>query len=190
MLIVEGTDCVGKTTLCKKLIDKLSEHGPWVYSHFTRLPDTWHFPGSFVPHVFRHVVRDRFHMSEIVYNQARGDPQQRLRHEEYRWLDGLIRTVGGFTVIVVASSTFINDHYTSAGQMYPVEVCKRANKAYERIVLGLYAPYSPDFDYVVRVDRAYCGDTHVQNIVTSYLARQRWLEESAPERGWQAVTRA
>lgn len=172
MLIVEGTDNVGKTTLCHKLVKALEEHGPWIYSHFTRLPKTWVYPDSYVPHIHRHVVRDRFHMSEITYLPCRGEVVQQLGHEEYRWLDGLCRVQGAFTVVILATTKFLLDHHESTGQMYNLDVHRCANRGFESIVNYMYAPYTPDFDYVIRINESWPEDRHVQNIITRYIERQ------------------
>lgn len=172
MLIVEGTDNVGKTTLCRKLVSALEEHGPWVYSHFTRLPKTWKFPSSYTPHVHRYIVRDRFHMSEIAYSPCRGDPVQQLGPDAYKWLDGLCRLQGTFTVVIVATTKFLRDHYKDSGQMYDFGVHKCANRRFESITAQLCSPYTPDFDYVIRVNNTWPDDRHVQNIITRYLERQ------------------
>jgi len=81
MLILEGADQLGKTTLANKLLKELHKRGyPYVYRHFTRLPDCWKYPMSYLAHVSEPVVQDRFHMSEIVYTYMRNEPTKAYRY--------------------------------------------------------------------------------------------------------------
>ena len=109
MLVVEGSDGVGKTVFCHALLKELESRGPWIYSHFGLLPITWRYPSSYFPHMSKYLVQDRFHMSEIVYRKARGEPQE-LSSFAYSIVDAKLCLLGGLTVILVADEQVI--HYT------------------------------------------------------------------------------
>lgn len=109
MLIIEGADRVGKTTLCHKLVEALAPAGPWMYRHFGPLPESWYHPWDYFPHMSRHVVQDRFHLSEWVYRRAEGQTNPNLTFEKYRLVDAQLRLLGGVTVVITASQKIITD---------------------------------------------------------------------------------
>lgn len=177
MLIVEGVDGIGKTTLCHRLVRELQDYGPWVYRWFTKLPGCWRYPTDYVPHVARFVVQDRFHMSEIVYRAARQE-EQLMSPLAYRWLDGYLRGVGAFTVVLTTTDERARS-VPAGGQMHDAETHVRVNRLYRSIANGRDERYRPDFDYV------YCpfgkgwpaeDNALVQLVVDLYVSRQRWLD--------------
>lgn len=109
MLIVEGADRVGKTTLCRKLVDRLNQHGPWMYRHFGPLPKSWVHPWDYFPCMGQHVVQDRFHLSEWVYRQAEDQTNPDLTFEKYRLVDAKLRLLGSVTVVLTANRKIIID---------------------------------------------------------------------------------
>lgn len=109
MLIIEGADRVGKTTLCHKLIERLAPTGPWMYRHFGPLPESWMHPWDYFPHMSRYVVQDRFHLSEWVYRRAEGQANPDLTSEKYRLIDAQLRLLGSVTVVITASAKIIDE---------------------------------------------------------------------------------
>lgn len=74
MLILEGPDCAGKTTLLKELIartiKRLSSDGSLasiVVQHFGLLPDSWDYYKDYLDRISVDRVSDRFHFSELIY---------------------------------------------------------------------------------------------------------------------------
>ena len=169
MLIIEGTDGLGKTTLVKKLVAALEPHGPWVGQHFTRLPLTWQHPESYQPFIHQYVVRDRFHMSEPAYSYGRGE-KTNLTDEKYRIIDSWCRLVGAFTVVLVTPDhSFISDLHDD---MYDDEVIIRANDWFRQ----LQNSSEYDWDMILEVP-SYPDETDIDHILTCYLERQRCVKE-------------
>lgn len=183
MLIVEGADCLGKTTLCKELVKRLGSTMPGiVYRHLSRLPFRWAYPGNYKRLIDRCVVQDRFHMSEIVYRAAR-EPQngQLLGHEDYRLVDGWLRAAGAVTVIVTAKYDVLCSKfkaYKHADEMYDEAVVQTANRAYLNVSNGVggFQGYRPDFDFMIRLDRSDDWPSErkaeLDGIVQLYASRQ------------------
>jgi hypothetical protein len=131
MLIVEGPDNVGKTTLCERLVRELNALGfPAVYRHFSRLPDCWDYYRDYLPHVSRFAVMDRFWMSELAYAHARGDLSPLDRHK-VAMLEGHLLLAGSLTVLVTAEENVIRDVWGTKKEMYPVEVVLKANDFFQ-----------------------------------------------------------
>lgn len=74
MLVIEGPDMCGKTTLCHKLLadEDLQNYG-FIYKHFSKPPPGFRSPYSYIRELNGAAVADRFHLSEVVYASVRGD---------------------------------------------------------------------------------------------------------------------
>lgn len=194
MLIIEGTDLVGKTTLAELLVKRLSTRedmrlsvsGPYQYAWFDKLPPTWDYFFSYLPAMRRFVVQDRFHMSEIVYREARGEPAK-LYPETYRMLDGKLRLLGAFTVVVTADPDIIRNNFGTREEMHGLDVILRANELFLEIVEGdgcagwTFEAHDPDVDvhYHACVQNGFPSSNEklVEEIIDKYTTRQRILNK-------------
>lgn len=177
MLIIEGPDGVGKTTLAKELQKRLSGFG-YIYSHFTRLPDSFDRVWGYVERMSRRVVQDRFHMSELAYTYARGDTTK-LDTESYRLVDAHLRQIGGMTILLNADPELVESRWDQT-QMYDKERTRKAAIAFN--ILGKREfqlrdswIYETDIDiqFFLTKDRPYVTANGVNDIVERYLERQR-----------------
>lgn len=66
MIILEGTDCVGKSTLA----EKLAQHYRLSVQALGPLPHDWHVPDSYIYRTNPNIVQDRWWWSEFVYAAA------------------------------------------------------------------------------------------------------------------------
>ena len=116
MLIVEGTDLVGKTTLCRQLVETLNALGrPHTYSWLGLLPRGWDYHWDYVARMVNPVVQDRFYLSEAAYGvAARREP--RLGTRELDLLDAELRVRGGFTVLLLAHDEVLEELYARKTQ--------------------------------------------------------------------------
>lgn len=178
MLIIEGTDGVGKTTLAKRLVQELQKRGPWVYTHFTKLPDCWRFPDDYVPHIIRHVVRDRFHMSDVAYRYARGEAQRFTEHT-YLCIDARVRLVGGMTVVIFADSEARLRQNSGPHQMHSYEQHRRADDMYRRLVAKREVECAMTYHLKDTGPWPAEDDKFVKEILREYLARQDAFETQA-----------
>ena len=177
MFIVEGTDLVGKTTVCEALVERLERHGPWVYKWFNKLPDCWNYYWGYLPHIIRHVVQDRFHMSEIVYRRMRDEPTE-LPAETYRMIDAHLRLIGSVTLVVTMEEGLLREQLKTRHEMHTGDQIVRANNFFLAIMRGegLLCGYTIDFDFWHHVDSANnfpsSNEQLMQNMVACYLQRQ------------------
>ncbi len=147
MLIIEGPDNIGKTTLCHKLVRFLGEVGPWQYRHSKKPPETWDYPESYFEHMSRFMVMDRFHMSEIVYSHARGDKHQ-LQPWAYKLIDAMLRQFGGFTVVLSSTDESLATNYEAREQNYDARINSIANLTFKEIgECGKHHNIHCDVDY-------------------------------------------
>lgn len=176
MLIVEGPDGVGKTTLCKKLLKGLPGH---VYAHFTRLPPGFDYHWGYADRASRRVVQDRFHMSELAYAKARGERPMLDRHG-YQLIDARLRLLGAVTVVVTASAELVASRWDNS-QMYSLDATLAAAREYDRVLAE--CPWV-DVDVVLRCDQGdpYVTDHAADAVLELYLERQRAVDAVARRR--------
>lgn len=176
MLIIEGSDLVGKSTLCQNLVKRLADSGH-TYSHLSRLPDAFHRYWSYVDRAARFVVQDRFHMSEIVYAEARGDGTS-LSPEKYRLVDGFLRGLGAYTIVISCSDDLLVERYKTRAQeeMYKLELVLNVNSFFRHIGRKCgwknYNAIDVDFACVCTPSNPFVSDNEVEQILKEYRNRQ------------------
>jgi len=179
MLILEGPDLVGKTTMAQKIVAKPGmQSDGYIYRHLSRLPDGWRVR-NYMQLAYRKSVQDRFHMSEPAYAFARGEDSSRyLNRETYRLVDGWLRGLGAFTVLVTASEELIESRYDVRREMYPLDKILKANLAFKGLANGM-SPWGeywgrPDIDVHINLcaDEPFVSDEKLDAIVKAYHARQ------------------
>lgn len=99
---MEGSDKVGKTTLCEKIASKI---GGKVH-HWGLLPDDHDFYFSYLPHMGWDMIWDRGHYSELAYQAATGR-LQRVTRDELRMVDSELFRWGCVYVVVTASTLML-----------------------------------------------------------------------------------
>ena len=87
--------------------------------------------------------------------------------------------MGAYTVIIRATDQFIHGHKPEKDEMYPPDFHLKANHCYKSITERLYAPFKPDFDYIIDVNLEWPADRHVDVILSQYLFRQKQVNEYA-----------
>lgn len=178
MLILEGTDCVGKTTLAHKLVQVLNKLGsPVVYQHMSRLPDSFDRYHGYINLMCTNVVKDRFYLSENAYCYGRME-HPTISSEQLRLLDAHARMLGAYTVLVTASLEVIRERYEKLKEreMYSLDLVERVHGYYNR----LHAASKVDID--LSVDTSNFNPSMLENVATdiamAYLARQSALATS------------
>lgn len=184
MLIVEGTDLLGKTELCHGLIECLNKTGPDVpyeYAHSGLPPDDWDYYWSYVKRIKPNIVQDRFHLSEITYgNVAR--KKTRITDDTLRLVQGNLRLCGAYTVVLTSDDTYIKHMYERRKQeeMFSLDIILAVNHSFQNM---LDESYRYDIDYSIDVSkmRAYDIRDMPNQIVDYYLKRQKHLRDTAIE---------
>lgn len=188
MLIIEGSDCVGKTTLCRELLKRLNAVDcAMIPQHFGQLPKNWDYYRDYLPYISSHTVMDRFIMSEIVYGHVlRG--RSPLLPEMYRLLDARLRLCGAVTVLIVANDAWydeqLRDKYSEREQAFTVDQVKAVNAGFKRLALrcrneSWTTDYTVDIDfpYVCDKDTGYPAndDLFINTVVSTFVKRQQSL---------------
>jgi thymidylate kinase len=136
MLILEGSDTVGKSTLAKRCVELLNARGyPHVPRHLSRLPASWAAQPhhNYVRLCSPYLVQDRFHVSEPIYARARGEKPM-ITREQYAVVESYLKLVGGFTVVIAAEPELIERRYDAGREMYKLAQVQQVNTYYLDII--------------------------------------------------------
>lgn len=173
----------GKTTLAKRLL----EHSPlktkgYTYQHLGRLPTGFHGFWDHVALASRKTVQDRFHLSEVVYAEMRGDIGRRLSPEQYLLLDAKLTCMGAYTVVLTADPDLIRSRWRD-GEMYSLNQVLRVNDLYLDAVRGRHA-YNPQVDgqFHFSLSALSPSDVEVRRLIDAYLDRQATLSRLLMDR--------
>ena len=110
MLIIEGSDLVGKTTLIKELCTEATKRGfPMIPQHFGLLPDSWNFFGDYLDYIVDTTVMDRFILSEVIYGEILRDGS-RINQCDFKALQSNLNYNKAMTVIIAAEPDFFKEH--------------------------------------------------------------------------------
>lgn len=132
-----------------------------MYEHFSALPKTWHYPKSYMPHIKRYSVMDRFHISELCYGRAiRGGTN--LTKQGVRWVEAHLAIVGSVSVVITLSDAFLKSQWEkhvvqgSRQEMFTLDQVLAVNQQYRTL-----QDYNPeaivDFRYELECEEDYLG---------------------------------
>jgi hypothetical protein len=165
MLIIEGTDCVGKTTLCNRLAEDLK----MIYQHLGPPPPTWS-DIDYVKLGSNNAVRDRYHLSELVYSHVNGRP---VKIRESRLLHAtLMLKHSAYVVCIVADEDLIRSRYNAHEELFDIETVLKCNTAFK-----LFGAPFVDQRIVCTQDKPFPTEEDIDLICTNYLMRKKYLEE-------------
>jgi len=181
MLIVEGSDLVGKTTLIKALCDEATNRGhPMIPQHFGLLPDNWDFLCDYMKFINNRTVMDRFIMSEVVYGETLRK-KSRITPEHYSLLQTYLDCFRYMTVVIVAETVFFKEHvhkqFEYRDEVFKEEQICLVNEAFIEVIntckLGEFK-LSFDIAHCVSNDREFPSSDPmlVDEIVETYLKFQ------------------
>lgn len=138
MLIVEGPDRIGKSTLCALIAKHMSNAclgRPFTRGHHTRPGPDW-LPMKWYPeNVQKYKVQDRFHMSEAVYGEL-------IRYgslisaDEYGAIDEVVEAKNGMIVLMFAEPDEYDKILTSrdcSKEWLTQDEMRKVNQAYHYI---------------------------------------------------------
>jgi len=121
MLIFEGSDCSGKTTLKNKVVDKIIkcmsvENGVGTIKqhHYGKLPDNFDYCKDYLDEIGIDVVADRFIYSELVYGPVlRGKVNQKLTSNAKTMVELELLRTGSIVVLAKPSMEVIRQRNLS-----------------------------------------------------------------------------
>lgn len=136
MLILDGADCVGKTTLQRAILEQINLQGiPSMGFHLSRPPVGFDIGLQYVMYASHLSVWDRFHISQLAYRELDEHP---FDATPFQWetLDATLRSrFGAFNVIVVADNAIVSNRFNRAGkeEMYPLDHVLQVNSRFQQL---------------------------------------------------------
>lgn len=175
MLLIEGSDCLGKTIVAKKIVRKIAGMGlPVVYGWMTRPNEQlFDFFKDYKKVLNPYAVQDRFHLSGLAYHQ------DKISSEKLKIINSWIRAEGGIIVLFFASDeNWYRERLEkdTRGNILPVDALCEANSFYKR-----YAEEG-DYDYGFDIlpknvkPEQYVLDCGIDTLIGSWLNRRELLE--------------
>ena len=142
MLVIEGADCVGKSTLVKKLAKIFKNKGLSVtQSHLGAEASQWTV-GDYVKCIQRWHIQDRFHLSERAYGEVfRNGPK--LSENEIKLLTAKIKELGGIVLVITTGAGLYNrllsKYHSTRPEMYDdFYALDRVNTIYKNMSNKMY----------------------------------------------------
>lgn len=192
MIIVEGSDMVGKTTFCRSLVTAINfserrnrdeRFPPFVHSsHLSALPPKWNFVNDYLMNRRANEVTvwDRYHISELMYREFHSDNTPKLTLSKYMRVDEGLRSFGALIVVITADPDMLQNRLLNdpREEMFSPETIAAVNKKY---IDFCTAPDHPFADVttceVIRVhcdvDQPFPSDAFVTACADKFL--DRWL---------------
>lgn len=176
MLIIEGSDCLGKSTLAKNIVRRVSDMGiPVVYSWMTRPNEAkFDFFHAYKDMINPCAVQDRFHLGGIAYHENKIPP--------FRWkiINSWIRNIGGMIVVLYAGNEAAyrkrleNDE---RGNILPIDAMCKGNQWFKI----WHDTKAADLDYAFNIMPEtypdenvplYVSDEYVDELIEEWMKRR------------------
>jgi hypothetical protein len=180
MLIIEGSDYLGKTTAAKRLAEMI--HEQWggdrgnadvYYRHKTKPEPDENTLSWFMRNTgFR--IQDRYHLSSIAYGVALGAYEHNPSWAEFRALQRWLRWMGCVTVVFYASDSqkWYKTLEWDATQMYRRDQAELVNEAFKGLAGG-YNHGERWCDYAVDVSNGWPDPEQLAEWFDEWRERQR-----------------
>ncbi len=173
MFILEGSDCLGKTTAAKELVRLANGRGdfPVLYKHMTRPPAHFNFSSDYMDIMSVYGVQDRFHLGALAYHDNVMSEECRL------WLEGELLSRGSVIVLFLCKNEhWYRDHlHKSKGHMFPTDTLVEANKRYVEMAEGLCPVHCDSIQYINGPDD-FPTTTDINYWIDMWFKRLKFLE--------------
>jgi thymidylate kinase len=160
MLIIEGSDDLGKTTAAKRIVEIVSSRIPAEYRHMGRPTANFDFGKDYFKMIEPFVVQDRFHYGSLIWHEGV------MNATKFSVIEGKIRSIGGMSVVFVTTDVdwYVKQLQASERkQMFNVDQLVNANARYQ----ALAAKYA---DFMVGVPQ-FITDENLEIIADEWLRR-------------------
>lgn len=183
MLIIEGSDCLGKTTFANLLFEVAKEtvhnqglHHIVYQRHMTRPIESFDFLYHYQDMISKFAIQDRFHLGGIVWHN-------KISQAELEIIEGWLQSVGSMTVVFYATNLGWYREKIEAderGNLLDVDTMVRANMQYRDMVWGKHGQ-SPRINFSYNIcgtdnPHRYPDRSDAVDIVNAWFERLSLLE--------------
>lgn len=189
MLIIEGSDNLGKTTAAQTIVKLAADHAkkvldkggrrdrelafPVRYQHMSRQNEGFDYFYDYGDMISKWAVQDRFHLGAFAYHDPCPIPMPALRR-----IEGWLRSVGSYIAVVICRDRdWYRDRLETADryEMFTVDQLVKANDRFIEIV------DSKDFiiDFVFEVNpedrKVFMTSNTLKNIMYEWFERLAYV---------------
>lgn len=175
MLILEGSDHLGKTTAAQTLVKLAAERvdnpsvddvaHPIRYTHMTRPNKAFDFLYDYQDLLSKYAVQDRFHLGALVWHKGVITP------ESLQLIESWIGCLGSYTVIFASTNDeWYRAHLEGVNQMFDIDTLIAANDRYLQMISGVY-PYNVQYDEGCIVGPDFPTERYLNGILTAWYRR-------------------
>ena len=163
MLIVEGSDLLGKTAFIKALLVEAERQCfPMIPQHFGLLPQGWNYRDDYIPYINRQTVMDRFILSELVYGETLRNGCK-ITPVQFDMLQALLWVDFSITVVVVGAPQFYEHHIRTHPRIHDeefgVDALLDVNRAFIEVINDeRWHGYEYTIDEIVTVEGNVVGE--------------------------------
>lgn len=186
MLIIEGSDCLGKTTAANKIVElcairakdimesKRPEYAyPVRYEHMDRPNVAFDFFQDYCEMINRYGVMDRFHLGALVWHK------DVMQYNILRRIEGWLAVVGSFTVIFYAADEgwyqqWLETH-AEHEELFDIDVLMKANCDYHKMIKHKFR-HPVHFDMAFDISDQFPGDKHLETIIDGWFNKLEAIE--------------
>lgn len=173
MLIIEGSDHLGKTTAAKALVKAAAAHRryPIRYAHMSRPNEAFDFLHDYQDMSSKFAVQDRFHLGGLVWHK------DKITLDSLKIIEGRLMALGSVCVVFYTSDEVWYEkalREKGKDEMFSPEVIMAANRRFKE--LAEYTVWH-DFMYDVK-DGQFPTDVTILNWLNSWYSRLGHLEPS------------
>jgi len=176
MLIVEGPDCVGKTTFCDRVYALAIEIGVGLSRrHFG--PEMagsrpWKYLNAYLPYS----IADRYHVSEHVYDRATRDGDAPLANGFLlERTSTALRAIGAVTVLILPTRQLYDwmlETRHDRGEMFSIQQCRKVRDEF-----ASSAPLYRAHHVILDDDHRFFDDQDAKRVLDDYLHVQAMMEK-------------
>lgn len=177
MLIIEGPDMIGKTTLIAQIASAVRDgrrDPPLTTEKYSFEEIMYMTPEEWIGRIRRRNIVDRFCQSALIYGPYVTHRKAGITALDHDRIMRQVRKRGGFLVVLHATESYyeylLQQHYPARKELFSPEVCRAGNGAYAKIAASALCNYSilldgAGFAMDIAADK-------IDRIVSTYMLRQ------------------
>ncbi len=146
MIILEGADALGKTTMATSLISIAKAKGhTLIYRHMQAPSKGFDIVHGYAPYIQANVVQDRFHLGSIVW-------QNNITNEMQKIIELQLQKVV-IVVLYTSDEAWYRPRLAedAKAQLYATEQIIRANREYAKLSAGTHSVHIRKPDFIIDI---------------------------------------
>jgi thymidylate kinase len=149
LIIIEGADCTGKTTLAKTLIQTIGEEH---VSCLSKGPPAFNDPvveylwplSGYIPNTKQHLICDRWHVGEMIYPKI-FNRKSIMTMTEFKLINDVIRKLGGLIVYLEPPLSKVHERFNTRGDKFISDI-DVLTESYIRFKVFMETEFNYEYD--------------------------------------------